>query len=146
MNGTAYVSAIRPEGYGDYDIYKITFNQIDPKYTVFKGFIQGIDSVNIKSEANITISNKKNNSLFGLYTVPQAKNGKYLFYLPPGKYEVNIEAADYKPFAEEIIVLDKKDFKDEINKNFIIKKPGDEKAAQAKANAKKPAPVKKKKE
>lgn len=139
----AYISSIRPEGFGDYDIYKVTFNQIDPKYTVFKGFLQNADSVNIAREASITINNLRNNSLFGLYSIPATKNGKYLFYLPPGKYEVNIEIPDHTPYREELTVLDKKDFKPEIARNLIIRRPGDEKKPAAKP-VKKNTPVKKK--
>lgn len=143
----AYIAAVRPEGFGDWDIYKITFNQIDPKYTVFKGVILGADSTNIKAEVSITINNKKNKSLFGLYTVPAAKNGKYIFYLPPGKYEVNIESPEFKTLQEEITVLDKSAFKPEIAKNFVIYKPGQEpvkSAGKSSAAKSKKDPVKKK--
>lgn len=139
----AYISSIRPEGFGDYDIYKVTFNQIDPKYTVFKGFIQGKDSVNIAKEASITINNVRNNNLFGLYTVPASKNGKYIFYLPPGKYEVNVEVDGIKPYKEEIVVMDKKDFKDVITRNLVIEKSEVPKKVPAK-NIKKTTAIKKK--
>lgn len=33
----AYLSAFREKGYGDLDIYRVTFNNIEPKYTVIKG-------------------------------------------------------------------------------------------------------------
>jgi len=125
----AYVAALRPEGFGDLDIYKVTFDQIDPKYTVFKGFLQNTDSSNIKGEALITINSKKTNELFGSYPIPETKNGKYLFYLPPGKYEMEIEAGGYNLYKQDILVQDKTAFKDEIVKNIIIEKIGEEKKA-----------------
>jgi hypothetical protein len=43
----AYVSALRKEGFGDMDIYKVTFNDIAPVYTVIKGSIVNKDSSNV---------------------------------------------------------------------------------------------------
>lgn len=142
-NRDAYVSAIRPEGFGDYDIYKVTFNQIDPKYTVFKGFIQSTDSVNLKTDAAITIISKRTKNIFGSYTIPASKQGKYLFYLPPGKYEMEIEADGFKTLNKDVIVQDKTAFKDEIYSNHILNRIGEEKSHKASSLKKPQTPTKK---
>jgi hypothetical protein len=132
----AYVSTYRPDGLGDLDIYKVTFNQVDPKFTVFKGFLQNADSTNINSEAALMITSKKTKELFGSYTIPSSKKGKYMFYLPPGVYEVSITSAGYKEEKQDVTVLDKSGYKDEIQKNFIIKKVGDELKTSSKKTTK----------
>ena len=38
-----YVSAVRKEGYGDLDIYRVTFHDVEPRYTVITGTIKGDD-------------------------------------------------------------------------------------------------------
>ena len=43
----AYISAFREDGYGDLDIYKVIFNDVDPSYTILSGTILNQDSVNI---------------------------------------------------------------------------------------------------
>jgi hypothetical protein len=43
----AYVSALRPEGYGNLDIYRVIFHDVRSNYTVIKGSFSGTDSLNI---------------------------------------------------------------------------------------------------
>ena len=43
----AYISALRKEGVGNLDIYRVIFNDIEPQYTVLKGGIFNNDSINI---------------------------------------------------------------------------------------------------
>lgn len=130
-----YTTALRPEGFGDMDIYKVTFNQIDPKYTIFKGVIHTADSVSINYEARLTIKNKKDNSLYGLYSISPAKRGKYLFYLPSGKFEVLIEVPWMMPYTEDLTVLDKSGYQNELTKHFFVQ-PKEQKKVPAKADKK----------
>jgi hypothetical protein len=43
----AYMSLLRPEGYGNLDIYRITFNDVEPAYTVLKGNLIERDSISV---------------------------------------------------------------------------------------------------
>jgi tetratricopeptide (TPR) repeat protein len=43
----AYLSALRPEGYGNLDIYRVIFNDVEPPYTIFSGSLVTSDSVSI---------------------------------------------------------------------------------------------------
>lgn len=40
-----YISSPRPGGYGDIDIYKVIFNDVDPAYTILSGEIVNTDSI-----------------------------------------------------------------------------------------------------
>jgi tetratricopeptide (TPR) repeat protein len=43
----AYKAALRPEGYGNLDIYRITFHDVEPAYTVVRGYILEKDSISV---------------------------------------------------------------------------------------------------
>jgi hypothetical protein len=51
----AYVSAFRPEGYGDLDIYRVIFHDIPPPLHKITGKIVHPDSTNIFSEHNLFV-------------------------------------------------------------------------------------------
>ena len=52
---TAYISAMREEGLGDLDLYKISFDDIDGKETIYRGFILGSDSTSKLKDAIIHV-------------------------------------------------------------------------------------------
>jgi tetratricopeptide (TPR) repeat protein len=116
----AYISATRDEGLGDLDIYRITFDDIDGKETIYRGYITGEDSGRIK-DAAIHVENKKTHELFGTFVTDRNK-GYYIMALPPGKWTVNIEAEGYLIYTEDINVFDYVGFKPEIVRDFKMKK------------------------
>jgi hypothetical protein len=48
-----YVAALRKDGYGDLDIYRVTFNDVAPTYTIIRGALLGKDSLNIFAKKTI---------------------------------------------------------------------------------------------
>lgn len=49
----AYISSLRKEGVGDYDIYRVVFKDVQPTYTIVKGGIFNRDSISFKEELEI---------------------------------------------------------------------------------------------
>ena len=95
----AYVSAIRPEGMGDYDIYKVTFNSMKPK-TVLK-----LDLIDQNSEKRtdhtIYVYDKMNNEV----AHANADNsGAYMLILTEGKYNLEIESPEGDLVIKELII------------------------------------------
>jgi hypothetical protein len=119
---TAYISAMREEGMGDLDIYRITFDDLDGKETIYRGFILAADSGDSKiKDATISVENRKTKELFGTY-IPDRNKGYYIMALPPGKYTVHIEAEGYLIYTEDINVFDFTGFKPDVVKDFKLKK------------------------
>jgi hypothetical protein len=116
-----YISAIRDEGYGDLDIYRVTFNNVEPKYSILKGRLSSIDSTKkIKfSDVFISVINEKNQENIGNY-VPNSNTGKYVIIVPPGVYTVNIEASGFQTSTFKQNVADKSSFKSEIDREIKL--------------------------
>jgi tetratricopeptide (TPR) repeat protein len=119
----AYVSAHRPGGFGDVDIYQVNFEDVDDPKTALRGVVFNGDSANPKISAYITVTNIETSEIVGNY-VPIEKNGKYIIILPSGKFNINIESEGYQPYSEDIEILDKGSFKAEIIKDFIMLNEG----------------------
>jgi hypothetical protein len=118
----AYISAMREEGMGDLDIYKITFDDIDGKETIYRGFVLAADSGDAKiKDATISVENRKTKELVGTF-IPDHNKGYYIMALPPGKYTVHIEAEGYLIYTEDINVFDITGFKPDVVRDFRLKK------------------------
>lgn len=119
----AYVSAYRKEGYGDLDIYKVTFNDIDNQMSVIKGVVStGETGKDI--EATISILDKKTNEEIDLKDV-NPQTGKYIFAVEPGKYILKVNCSGYPEYIQDISVYDKSNYVFEIEKNInLTKTPG----------------------
>ncbi len=116
-----YMAALREGGLGDLDIYRVTFNEIESKYTVIKGRVADADTTKKVdySGVSITVSNDKGD-VFGNY-LPNPNTGVYVIIVPPGKYEIAVDAAGYKSVSEKFDVYDKSSFRTEIEKDFVLK-------------------------
>ncbi len=89
-NKAAYFSAIRPEGYGQRDIYKMDFLSLPGRYeTVVKGYvISNKDNGAIIKNGTIEVYTLKN-KLLGKYN--PNKNGEYFIILKQGRsYKLKI--------------------------------------------------------
>ncbi len=117
----AYMSAMREDGLGDLDIYRLILNDIEGKETIYKGFITNTDSLGPKiNDAVINVSNKETNENYGTY-VTNPNSGYYIMALPPGKWTMSIEAIGFKPYKEDILVFDKNVmFNPEVKKNIFL--------------------------
>ncbi len=113
-----YISALRNDSKGDYDIYRINFNDIETNYTVVKGKIITPNEEPI-SEIIIDVTENKNGELYGTYQ-PNFRTYKYIMILPPGKYNVYLESPGYKTIEETIEIFDKSSFVPEIIKDIYL--------------------------
>lgn len=119
-----YISAVRKEGYGDLDIYKVTFNDVEAQVSVIKGIVSNGDTLKKEIDAVITLTDAKTNEkLDSKNVIPQS--GKYIFSAAPGKYIITVESPGYAEYKETVNVYDKSDFIFEIQKNIHLYKPGE---------------------
>lgn len=100
----AYYSSYRSDGFGDQDIYMITFPEFKEKpLTVFKGIIKDHDG-NVPNNIVIFVTDDETGEEMGNFT-PNSFSGKYLIVLPPGRnYNISYEADDYLVHSETINV------------------------------------------
>ncbi|NNM94648.1 MAG: tetratricopeptide repeat protein [Bacteroidia bacterium] len=114
----AYVSRVRPEGYGDMDIYRVVFNDMQ-RYAVVRGRIITADTTK-PIEALMTVTNVKTSDQFQFKPIP--RNGHYIMALPPGVYRVKIECSGYTTLNDNIIIYDLSSFQPETDKNYSLSK------------------------
>ncbi len=120
-----YMAALREGGLGDLDVYRVTFNEVDPQYSVVKGNISSADSTQKLNYTDVFISvtNTKTQEVVGNY-LPNPNTGRYVMVLAPGNYQVNIEANGFQPVTNTINILDKSSYKFEISKDIQLKPEG----------------------
>lgn len=116
----AYYSSYKKEGFGDLDIYMITFpEQKEIPLTVFKGVLSD-ENGKVPNDVLITVTDNESGDLIGNY-IPNAVTGKYLFILPPGKnYNVTYESDGHLFHSENIYVPDHSSYS-EINRPVELK-------------------------
>ncbi len=117
-----YLAARRDDGLGDIDIYRVTFNDIQPNYTVIHGPIRFTNEASKPgyNEVFITVNETKSGELMGTY-IPNGNTGNYVIILPPGNYQMTIEAPGCEVVMETINILDKSSFKPEIEREIQLK-------------------------
>lgn len=128
-NRDGYVSAVRPEGFGDFDIYKVTFNEVDERQTVLRGRIVTSDTTKKGIDALIRITDLRSNTELEQTFKPNSKTGKYVIALPAGNYSLQIEADGFENQKEEFKFYDKSDYKQEIVRDIRIYKKGEPRSA-----------------
>lgn len=105
-NRIGYISALRPGGQGDLDIYRVRFNDMGDKLTIFLGNIILGDSLNKPSEYNATITAINSATKEEYSFVPNPKNGKLIMALPAGNYDVTVISDGYIDFNDKLFVSD----------------------------------------
>ncbi|MCH7535528.1 MAG: hypothetical protein IH948_07255 [Bacteroidetes bacterium] len=108
----AYISLYKDGGFGDYDIYRATFNNMSKKLSLLRMSLE-LDKENIISESTLDITNSETGELYGTYISNQS-SGIYTIILPPGEYEFFVEAEGYKPILKNYSILSGDDFKEFI--------------------------------
>jgi len=116
---TGYISALREKGKGSLDIYAVTFNEIDPLYTVVKGIVNSVDSTQIK-DVFLSVLDKETDELYGNY-MTNPVSGRYIMILPPGKYNVLVEVPGFDLYSIDIEIYGKADYRSVIKKDFSLK-------------------------
>jgi len=118
-NRAGYVSALRPGGFGDLDIYRVKFEENDQHYNLYRGKVLRSDSTNKKDfDVNISAINKKTND--EITFVPNKINGRYVMALLPGTYKVTISSDGYTDYTENIVVFEFGVAKPETIKNYVL--------------------------
>ena len=120
-NRAGYMSALRPGGMGDLDIYRIKFEENEQKFSVYRGKILKSDSTKKgEIQATITAVNTKTNDEI---TFTSNKNtGRYIMALLPGSYKVKISAEGYAEINESLVVFEFGVAKPETVKDYVIQK------------------------
>lgn len=121
-NRVGYVSALRPIGKGDLDIYRVRFNDVDQKLTLFIGNVQLGDSLTQPKDfiVNVLAINEQSQEEFSFITNPT--NGKLVMALPFGSYNVSVTADGYAELKDKIFVSDLGLAISEEKKNYKLKK------------------------
>jgi hypothetical protein len=117
-----YIAALREGGLGDLDIYRVTFNEVEPQYSVVKGNVASADSTQRLnfSDVFITVTDSKTQEIVGNY-LPNPNSGRYVMVLAPGVYDLSIEANGFKSVNQKINILDKSSYKFELTKDIELK-------------------------
>ncbi len=113
----AYISRVHPDGFGDFDIYRIVFHD-NQRYAIFHGRVITGDSTK-PVEATITATDSKNKAVDPLLFKP-TKSGHYVMALVPGVYDIKIECEGYPTFTDKIVVLDLSSFQPETVKDYSL--------------------------
>jgi len=117
-----YISAVRKGGYGDLDIYRVEFLEIEPRYTVISGLISSDDNAKKFEDLFIQVTDLETEEVYGDY-IPNEKSLRYVMILPQGKYDIYVGGmTGYEEIYDEIEILDKSSFKSQISKDIKLKK------------------------
>lgn len=117
-----YISAVRKEGFGDLDIYKVIFNDVENRISVIKGKVSTDDTLHKDINVMISLLDEKTNEEIDSKNV-NPKTGKYIFAVEPGKYILQIKSSGYEDNKQTITVFDKSEYIFEIEKNILLQKP-----------------------
>lgn len=116
----AYMAKSMEGGYGDLDIYRLTFHEERSEYTLFQGRVMNADSSVVNTDVLIEIFDKSTEELFGSYLMNK-EDGRFNAILPPGKYRLEIiNTIGYKDFEQKITVLGKNYFKSKKSLPIIL--------------------------
>jgi len=118
-----YVSSIRGGSLGDYDIYRVSFNDVEVDYSVLIGDLVSKDTL-AKIEYRdtfISVNNTITNEIVGNY-LPNPSSGRFIIILPPGKYSILVESPGYKDYKYPIEIFDKVSYQSEKNLTITLSK------------------------
>jgi hypothetical protein len=118
-----YVASLRGGGLGDYDIYRVSFNDVEVDYTVLVGQLNCKDTTNKVDYRNsfITVNDNISNEIVGTY-IPNPVTGRIIIILPPGKYTIQVESPGFKDYQQPIEIFDKVSYQSEISLNIALTK------------------------
>ena len=114
-----YISTFRQGGYGNLDIYRVNFNEVEPRYTVIAGKLYAVNTNQIFRDVQIEVSSD-DASFYGTYNL-NPTSGRYVIILPPGKYTVSVAADGYEEVSEDVEILDKSYYKTFIAQDLVLK-------------------------
>ncbi|MDO8998248.1 MAG: hypothetical protein Q7W45_00675 [Bacteroidota bacterium] len=139
----AYISAFRPGGFGDLDLYRIKFNDNDQIHKIFIGQVYLGDTLKEHQpkaySVNMIVTNAQNKIEYNF--TPHSKTGKFVMSLPAGFYRLSIVSQGFVEYKEEMTISDFGKIDIEKNRNFVLKqKPGYVPPVEVNEKIKKPQP------
>lgn len=104
----AYVSAIRPEGYGARDIYKLVFHEKDPFNYILKCDLRVEKERKLEipnMSPHITVTDTLQN-IVGQYRAT-SDSAQFIMALTPGTYDIIIETSEYPELTRRLVIPEK---------------------------------------
>jgi len=104
-----YVAAVRDEGFGDYDLYKVVFNDEDAYFHTYKVSLmigskeQSSKLSDATTDVKITIKDVENDEIFGEYIMNQ-KESYFIYAVPAGHYELIVKASGMNPYKKNFTI------------------------------------------
>ena len=114
-----YISALREGGYGDLDVYEVTFNQVEPSYTVLVGKLTAIGEGELV-DPMISVQDLDTGEEYGTY-LPNPRTMRFVIILPPGRYNIYADAPGFEDYSEDLEILNKNAYKAEISRDIEMK-------------------------
>lgn len=122
-----YTAQFRPgEGFGERDIYRVTFFDVDPVYSIVRGSITNIrDSIAADKDYEVgnfemTVTDMNTDQFIGVYK-PSRRSSNYAQVLEPGEYCVYVQGEMFYDTSAVIEVLGKDAFVSEIVKDYTLR-------------------------
>lgn len=122
-----YTAQFRPdEGFGERDIYRVTFLDVDPVYTIVRGAITNIrDSLAADRDYEVgnfemTVTDMNTDQFIGVYK-PNRRTGNYAQVLEPGEYCVYVQGEMFFDTSAVVEVLGKDAYVTEIIKDYTLR-------------------------
>ena len=116
----AYVAQLRSNGFGDLDIYRVTFHEEKTEYTLLNGIIMTADSSLVKEEVTVEIIDDESGDIVGSY-IMNTSNSTFNAILPPGKYFIEVIGHNkYADFSQKLILLSKNDYQSHKKVHLIL--------------------------
>ncbi|TAJ15755.1 tetratricopeptide repeat protein [Marinilabiliaceae bacterium JC017] len=123
----AYVSAIRPEGLGNRDIYKVVFKDKDPAHLIYKCYLtmeQDSNQVIPDFKPDVLVTDMLGNIVGQYATTPDSAS--FILALTPGEYWLSIKSDEMAPFEKKLEVNEKWYPPTARIMHFILQSPKDE--------------------
>jgi hypothetical protein len=114
-----YMSAVRSEGYGDLDIYRVIFRDVEPRLTLISGIVSSNESKEKFEEVLITVIDQESGEIVGDYR-PNRNSWRYVMILPAGKYTMEVFGDNHEMITEDFEVFDKASFRSEMTKDIQL--------------------------
>jgi outer membrane protein OmpA-like peptidoglycan-associated protein/tetratricopeptide (TPR) repeat protein len=121
-----YTSQFREEGFGERDIYRVTFNDVEAEKSLVRGSITNIaDTLKINPnykfpEFIMSVTSMETNELIGYYK-PNSRSSNYVQILPPGEYCVYIQNPLYFDTMGVVEVLGQSSYISEIIQDYTMR-------------------------
>lgn len=116
---SAYVSAVREDGLGDFDLYRVVFEDIPPKLSVITAnIVASADTGKNGINAEVIVNYLPTGNIQGEYKT--YRNGKVAIALDAGRYEIIVNCNGYKKFVKDINVDNRKKYTEVIPMTFNL--------------------------